>query len=309
MILCLGTTPAVQRTMRFGQFTLDAVNRADDVFDYAGGKATNVARVVHQLGEKVLACGFLGGQRGRFMRADLDKTGIGHDFVTVRPSTRLCITIVDQASGTSTELVEEAQPVEPPDWDRLYELLQRHLKTAGALVLTGSMPPNSPADFYARCTAAANQCGIPVVLDARGEPLQSALPHHPTVVKPNLSELAATVGREIQSDDDLRRAIIKLIDQGARWAIITRGPKPAIVSDGQSFRILTTPKVQVLNTIGSGDAFSAGLAVELARGKTLPDACRLAAACGAANAMNLRAGYVEREIVLELLPKIQISPW
>lgn len=309
MILSLGTTPAVQRTLRFARFTLDAVNRAAEVFDYAGGKVSNVARVVHQLGEPVLACGFLGGDTGAFIQKNLDQTGIRHDFVTVQPPTRLCVTIVDQFTATSTELVEEAKPVESSDWERLYETLHRHLKSAGALVLTGSMPPNSPADFYARCTAAANQRGIPVVLDARGEPLQRALPHHPAVVKPNLSELAATVGREIQSDDDLRRAIIKLIDQGAQWTIITRGPKPAIVSNGQSFWTLATPAVPVLNTIGSGDAFTAGLAIALSRGQTLPEAGRLAAACGAANAMTLWAGHVEPEQVQQLLPRIQIAPW
>ncbi len=309
MILCLGTTPALQRTMRFAHFTLDAVNRAAEVFDYASGKVINAARVVHQLGEPVLASGFLGGDSGAFMRKDLDRTGIGHDFVTVRPPTRQCITLLDQSTATSTELVEEAAALEPSDWDRLDETLHRHLKNAAALVLTGSLPPQAPADFYARCTAAAHKLNVPVVLDARGEPLQRALPHRPTVVKPNLSELAATVGREIESDADLRQAIARLIDQGAQWAVITRGPRPAIVSDGRSFWTLTTPAVPVVNTIGSGDAFTAGLAVELACGQSLPHACRLAAACGAANAMTLWAGYVEPEKVLELQSQVQIARW
>lgn len=309
MILCLGTTPAVQRTLRFTHFKLDAVNRAADVFDYAGGKASNVARVAHQLGEPVLTCGFLGGDTGTFIRKNLDQTGILHDFVTVTPPTRLCVTIVDQFTATSTELVEEAAALEESDWNQLDTTLHRHLKTATVLVLTGSLPPHAPADFYARCTSAARQLNLPVVLDARGEPLQRALPHHPTVVKPNLSELAATVGREIQSDADLRQAITRLIEQGAQWAIITRGPRPAIVSDGRSFWTITAPAVPILNTIGSGDAFTAGLAVALSRGTTLPDACHLAAACGTSNAMTLRAGCIEPQKVLELQSQIRIARW
>ncbi|MCC6424667.1 MAG: 1-phosphofructokinase family hexose kinase [Phycisphaerales bacterium] len=309
MILCLGTTPALQRTMRFKQFALDVVNRAVEVHDYASGKVINVARVVHQLGHPVVASGFLGGDSGRFMRADMDKTGIRHDFVTVNPPTRQCITLLDDSTKTSSELVEEAAEVEQSAWDRLDETLHRHLKQAAALVLTGSMTPNAPADFFTRCTAAANERKIPVILDTRGEPLKHALPQRPTVVKPNVSELAATVGREILTDADLRGAIILLVEQGAQWAIITRGPKPAIVSDGRSFWSVTTPAVPVLNTIGSGDAFTAGLAVELSRGQTLPDACRLAIACGAANAMTLWAGFVEPQKVRELQAKIQIAPW
>jgi tagatose 6-phosphate kinase len=309
MILCLGTTPALQRTMRFGRFTLDTVNRATEVFDYASGKVINVARVIHQLGKPVLASGFLGGDSGRFMRTDLDKTGIPHDFVTVKPPTRQCITLLDRATETSTELVEEASPVEPAAWESLYQTLRRQLEQADLLVMTGSLVPDAPADFYARCTAIANERNIPVVLDARGEPLMNALSQRPAVVKPNLSELASTIGRDIQTDADLRDAILRLIELGAHWAIITRGPKPAIVSDGRSFWTLSTPKVPILNTIGSGDAFTAGLAVELSAGRTMPDACHLAAACGAANAMTMWAGFVEPEKALELLEKIQIAPW
>src|SRR5258708_3397627 len=75
MILCLGTTPVYQRTMVFDRVTPDAVNRAREVHDYASGKSVNVARVVHTLGEPLLATGFVGGGRGEALLRDLDASG------------------------------------------------------------------------------------------------------------------------------------------------------------------------------------------------------------------------------------------
>ena len=63
-ILCLGTTPAVQRVMIFRKLALDAVNRATTTLDGAAGKSVNVAKVLKALGEQPIAMGFLGGDHG-----------------------------------------------------------------------------------------------------------------------------------------------------------------------------------------------------------------------------------------------------
>src|SRR5687767_2814604 len=109
MILCVGTTPVMQRTIVFPRLQIDAVNRAVEVHETASGKSINVARVAHTLGEEVLATGFLGGDSGKFIRADLSSARIAHDFVEVTPKTRMCVTVMDESSGHATELVEEAQ--------------------------------------------------------------------------------------------------------------------------------------------------------------------------------------------------------
>src|SRR5947199_2381388 len=101
MILCLGTTPTVQRTMTFDRVTADAVNRAREVLETASGKSINVARTLHTLGHEVLASGFLGGQPGQFIRDDLDRAGIPHHFIDVTPvKTRTCTTVIDRGAGT-----------------------------------------------------------------------------------------------------------------------------------------------------------------------------------------------------------------
>jgi tagatose 6-phosphate kinase len=305
MIICLGTTPTVQRTMTFANLTLDAVNRATHVREYASGKSVGVARVLKTLGQPCVALGFVGGDSGKFLVADLDRAGIAHDFVTVQPPTRLCITVVDKAAGMATELVEESRQLEPRDYESLLARLAKHLASADTMVLSGTLPPGAPGDFYARCVEAAG-ARVRVILDAVGQPLLEALPHRPFVVKPNQSEVGRTLGVEVDSEPGLRRAMQELVSRGARWVLVTRGREGVLVTDGNSFWRIVSPRVEAISPIGSGDSFAAGLAAGLARGQGMPQACILATACGAANAKTLYAAHVETRDVEALTALVEM---
>ncbi len=305
MIVTLCTTPALQRTMTFGKLAIDSVNRATQVREYASGKGINVARVVHTLGQPCVATGFLGGDSGKLCRHDMDAVGIGHDFVTVATKTRMCITLIDQQNHTATELIEEAGPASASDAAKLLAKLDLLLQHAKVLVLSGTLAPGSGDDFYARCLKLACAANVRTIVDAKGSPLQVALAEKPFIVKPNRSELSATVERSIESDTQLRDAMRAIISMGATWAVVTNGPAETIVSDGRSFWQLKTPKIELISPIGSGDSFAAGMSIGLLEGKDVPEACALGVACGAANAMTDLAGHVRREDVARLAAVIE----
>jgi len=305
MIICVGPTPALARTMTFAKITLDAVNRATHVHEFAAGKATNVARVLHTLGEKTFLSGFVGGSSGEILRADLDRVGIAHDFVTVNPPTRLAITAIDQSAGTATELLEEAQPLTAADYDALLGKLSPLLAQAKVLVISGRLPPGADDDFYAKCVQLAGPT-VRVIVDTVGAPLLATLVHRPLVIKPNQSEIASTLGMQIDSEQTLRQAMRQLVDRGAQWVIVTRGSEATLITNGKSFWNISTPKVKVISAIGSGDAFAAGLATALRRGEEMPTACKLASACGAANAMTAFAGHLNADHANDLLKQVQI---
>lgn len=308
MIVCLGTTPTVQRTMTFARVEIDAVNRAAAVRQFASGKSINVARVLHVLGQPALATGFLGGDTGRFVRADLDAAGIAHDFVDVEPSTRLCLTVLDESNRTATELIEESKPVAAERYRALLARLADHLTRASALVLSGTLPPEAPPRFYADCVSLASVSVPAVVLDAKGEPLDWALERRPTVVKINRAELAQTLDADVDDDDAVRGAMRQMIVRGARWVVVTAGTRATYLTDGRQFFKVETPAVDAVNPIGSGDAFAAGIAAGLSRGGDVPDACALGVACAAANAMTPDAGHVRREDVDRLKAQVRVEP-
>ena len=308
MLLCLGTTPTAQRTLIFERVTLDAVNRAAEVHEHASGKSVNVARVASSLGEPVLATGFVGGERGAFLRRELDRAGIAHDFVAVSPQTRLCTTVVDRSNKTATELVEESAAVESGDWERLAEKVSSAVGRAKLCVFSGSLPPGGPIGFYADCIRMAQAAGCPVILDARGAPLRQGMTLPNLIIKLNREELAATLGIPLSDDRSLRDGMRRATPPGGA-TVVTLGATGAVAFDGRSFCRISSPRVQTVSAVGSGDAFAAGLAVGMVRGRTFPDACALGAACGAANAMTPLSGHIDPERVPALLAAVVVTEW
>ena len=306
MILCVGTTPVYQRSMVFDHLRLDDVNRAAAVHDYASGKSINAARVLHTLGEPVVATGFVGGDRGAALVRDLDGAGVPSEFVFAETRTRQCVTVIDRGRGAATELVEESDPVPPDDWGRLGGVFGRLVGGAGAVVLSGSLPPGAPQDFYRSCLRRVPR-HLPVVLDARGEPLRHALGHAGLVVKLNRDELAATVGHAPATDAEVLAAMRSVLPQDGA-VVVTLGAGGAIAADAGGAWRVRVPGVPTRSAVGSGDAFAAGLVLGLVRKESLADACGLGAACGAANAMTDLAGHLSREDVERIRPEVRVGP-
>jgi tagatose 6-phosphate kinase len=306
VIVCLGTTPVYQRSMVFEQLSVNDVNRAAAVYDYASGKSINVARVLWTLNKAVVATGFVGrGQRGDALLLDLDAAGIRHDFVRVDPPVRQCITAIDRAAGTATELVEESQPVGAEAWEALDEKFASLASRAHGCVLSGSLPPGAPQDFYARCLRRLNG-HLSVVVDARAAPLREALKEPGFVAKLNRDELASTLGASIATNDELRRAMRDLLPSGGA-VVVTLGAAGAIVADAQGTWRVHAPRVTAQSAVGSGDAFAAGMIMCLVAGRPLHEACALGAACGAANAMTDKAGFLLPEDVEALLSQVRVE--
>jgi len=199
-ILCIGTTPAAQRVMIFRKLTPDTVNRAMTTLDGVAGKAINVAKVLKALGADPIVTGFLGGQRGEFLRAAMAEKQIESDFVTVRAPTRQCITVIDESAGTHTELVEESRPVGPTDFGKFMAIVRQHIAGCGAAVMSGTIASGGPATLYHDCVRLAEDVGALSVVDAQGAALTEALKAKPGLVKPNRLELTATTGRALKCD-------------------------------------------------------------------------------------------------------------
>ncbi len=308
-ILCVGTTPAVQRVMAFGRLKLDAVNRAVTTRDGVAGKSVNVAKVLKALGEHPIATGFLGGDRGEYLRLTLEHRGIESDFVSVATCTRQCVTVIDEATRAVTELVEESSPAEAADFAQLLAIVRRRVGQCRAVVMSGTIAPNGPSDLYAQCTRMAHAVGAISAVDAQGPALLASLEAGPALVKPNRTELAATTGRTLASDAEVVAALRELAARGAQRVVVTAGRQPTLAFDGRTVWRVSVPQVAAVNPIGSGDAFTAGLVSRLARGDDLGEACRWGTAAGAANALSLLAGEVERADVERLAREVEVQPF
>jgi len=286
-VLCLGLEPALQRTMLLDRFRPGEVNRASEIVLSTGGKAVNTARALSVLRRASVVCGFNGGDTGRFIAAQLTAHGVTCAFTRTPWTTRTCTTILDSACGQATELVEEASRPTP-------QLLQRFenrglvlLGRARACVICGTLPAGAPVNFWARFTAAARRLRVPLVIDSHAIPLLRALRGEPLLAKMNVCELEKTLGVRCRTEAQLVSAARRLTTGGAAWALITRGPQPALLVSrvGTVWRITPPEVAATVSPVGSGDCVTAGVVHALLHGDAMPEAVRFGLGCGSANAL------------------------
>jgi tagatose 6-phosphate kinase len=302
VILVAGLSPAWQQIMRFAKLRPGEVNRAAEVHWCASGKVLNVGMAFASLGVPSHTLSPAGGWSGQAIRAEFAQRGISATWIPTASATRVCTTVLNDADGTSTELVENAPPMTDAERDDFLACYMDAIQSAEMAVLTGSLPQETPTTFY-RTLLEKTAC--PVVLDARGPELLAALEMKPRVVKPNREELALTVGRALPDRASVLAAMRELIERGAQSVVITEGKAAVRVIQGADVWELTPPVVTpIVNPIGCGDCLAAALAWGLARGDALVDAVRLGMAAAADNITQLLPARLARERVHAIMSSV-----
>ena len=107
MILTVTMNPSVDTRYQLDELVIDDVNRVTPE-KTAGGKGLNVARVLGQLGDDVVATGLLGGHMGAYMAELMDA-----DEIIVSSSTKFCSPACEMngtpIGGKAPELVKLIQ--------------------------------------------------------------------------------------------------------------------------------------------------------------------------------------------------------
>ncbi|GAA0560761.1 1-phosphofructokinase family hexose kinase [Paractinoplanes ferrugineus] len=189
MIVTVTLNPALDLTYAVDALVPHGTHRVATVAERPGGKGLNVARVLHTLGEPVLATGLLGGATGTRVAALLYDEGVPAGFVRIGGETRRTVAVVDGRDATG--FWEPGPTVTPAEWALFLDEFHELLGPATVVTLSGSLPPGVPLDAYATLVALAKQAGVPAVLDTSGPALRHGLLAAPALAKPNADELAA----------------------------------------------------------------------------------------------------------------------
>ncbi|MCL2271118.1 MAG: PfkB family carbohydrate kinase, partial [Treponema sp.] len=119
LTVCLN--PTLQKTLLFPSVVPGTVNRTGSHRLDVSGKGINVSRVLTQLGEKVTHLTQLGGvMRPLFLSLCKDDS-LNAEWVESDSQIRFCYTLITEADGHVTELVEESEPVGAETGSRLLE--------------------------------------------------------------------------------------------------------------------------------------------------------------------------------------------
>jgi 1-phosphofructokinase len=282
VIVTLTANPSVDRTIEVAALARGAVIRALSNRVDAGGKGVNVARALTRHGYKATAIVVCGGAEGAQLHALLNgvasESGLDIRPVAIAGSVRSNVTVVE-ADGTTTKLNERGPRLSPAELEALAAVTVEEAAQADWVVLSGSLPPGAPVDWYARLIDLVSGSGAQVAVDTSGEALAAAVDAGPSLVKPNRSELAEVTGRDLVSVAETAAAAGQLISRGVNTVLVSLGPAGAVLVDESQSWHASAPAVTTRNNVGAGDAALAGF---LAFGGGGPDALVEAVAWGSA---------------------------
>ena len=301
MIYTVTFNPAIDYVVRLdAPLEVGQVNRACGEDCVLGGKGINVSGVLAQLGCPSVALGFVAGETGAWLVRGLAAQGLHTDFVHLENGmTRINVKI---KAGQETELNGAGPDIPDEALHQLEEKLDG-LTENDVLILAGSIPASLPQDVYERLLARLDGRGVRCVVDATRALLVNVLPYHPFLIKPNNHELGESVGRVLNTEDEIVAAARTLQEKGARNVLVSMAGDGALLLDeqGQVHRI-GCPKGKVVNSVGAGDSMVAGFVAGYLQSGSYEQALRLGTACGSATAFSL--GLATKEKIAELMQEI-----
>ena len=307
MILTVTLNPSVDIKYTLDYFSIDEVNRVDQVIKTAGGKGLNVSRVLKQLDADVGATGFLGGELGEFIRSELKKECIVDLFVPISGKTRNCIAVIHE--GMQTEILESGPVIQDEEIEHFLSNFIKILPQVDLVTISGSLPKGVPTNFYQRIIELCSQHEKLVLLDTNEKLLDASLKGgaKPYLIKPNREELAGFLGREINSQEDLMVALGDQAFQDIEWVVVSLGSKGAMIKHQESIYNVQIPKVEAVNPVGSGDSVIAGFASGLSRKLEKTTLMRYGIAMGILNAMEEKTGYINPANIDWCMEQIKIE--
>lgn len=301
MILCVTPNPAVDRTLIVDRLALGEIHRVRESIVAAGGKGLNVARTLRTLGGEPRCAGFLGGHSGRLLADLAAGEGLPGEWTWIAGETRTCVIVVEPAHRDATVVNELGPAVTSADWQRLADQVVDAASGAAAVCLSGSLPPGSAPADYAALLGRLRDAGRPVWADTSGPALGAVLAVAGVGIKVNGAEAGAILGAPIAGEREALDAARMLRGQTGAPVVLTLGAQGALLASANGCWHAQPPPIQVVSTVGSGDAFLAGLVHALAGGAAEPGALARAAAVGAANACSAGGGRIDLDLVHDLL--------
>ncbi|PHP53160.1 1-phosphofructokinase family hexose kinase [Actinomyces ruminis] len=320
MIITLTPNPSLDRTVTLaGPLVRGGVNRLQSVTTEPGGKGLNVARVLARAGQTVTAV-LPAPEHDPLVTAvtALNVPGLSTIPVDVAGAVRIN-TAVTEPDGTTTKLNEPGATLADAEVAAVEAALSRAV-AAGAsggadgadqdgapgihswAILSGSLPPGAPTDWYARLVNLLRQAApdLRIAVDTSDAPLAAlaaALPAAaPDLIKPNGEELGQLAGLPAERATALEEGALAgdytpvaqaarvLVDRGVGAVLATLGGAGAVLVTASGAWRATAPAVPVISTVGAGDSSVAGYILADVRGADAPECLATAMAYGSAAA-------------------------
>ncbi len=243
------------------------------------GGAANVVNNVAALGAKAALCGVIGNDEGgNRILALLHSLGV---------PTEGCVVEIGRATSVKTRVVaanqqvvrfdrEDRSPLSDGARKKLLGFIRRAKKNFNAIIISDYGKGVVSEELVASILDLAKGQGIPVLVDPKPE--NFPIYRGATAVTPNLKEAGVTLGRRLETNEQVSAAGRELIEKfDLEMALITRGEQGMSLfrQSGQPTHIPTRAR-QVFDVTGAGDTVIAAFTLAMTSGAEPGEAAELA---------------------------------
>ena len=307
MIYTVTLNPAIDKTVVIENFCAGTVNRIGMLREDAGGKGINVSKCLKNLGADSTASVVLAGDAGKRLEKMLGEMGIPSLAVWAEGESRTNLKIVDLAKRENTDINEPGPAVSGELLEELKTKLGERILPGDLVILSGSLPAGVDRGLYGNWTAYFRSLGARVYLDADGEPMKRGIEAVPSVIKPNDGELAALLGKEKLSQEEMVWEGRRLLETGIEEIVISMGAEGALFVSREGCYFASALPVEVKSTVGAGDSMVAAMAFGDEQKLGREEKIRLAVAMGAGSVMQSGTQPPEANLVWELAKQVSLE--
>ena len=307
--LTLTLNPALDIATRTGQVEATHKLRCTAPDYFPGGGGITVARVLHRLGGATCAWYLAGGASGARLQTLLQAEGVQVQPQPIAGDTRENLSVLEESTGQEFRFVLPGPTIQDAEWQACLDQLASLNPVPGWLIVSGSLPPGIPDDFYAKLTTQAKIRGQRLVLDTSGPALDAALQAGVYLVKPSLRELREHTGLPLDTPQQWQTAAQSLIQQGqAEMVALSLGEQGALLATRSGVWLAPALEVPAKGgTTGAGDCFLAGMVWALAQGHSPTQALGWGMAGGAAALLAGGTRLAQAQDIAQLQPLVKME--
>jgi 6-phosphofructokinase 2 len=251
-----------------------------------GGGGINVSRAIKKLGGSSLILYPAGGLTGQRLKSMLDEEELNHKPFDVEGLTRENLIVLDESSNQQFRFGMPGAALNKKEWEQILDEIKKLKPKPDYLVISGSLPPGVPEDYYARIVRIGKEINAKVIVDASAKSLKQALQENILLMKPNIREFRELAGNEIKEEAQIKKAAQVIVKSGqCELIVISLGSAGAIFASKEGVEHIIPPVVPIISKVGAGDSMVAGIVLSLALDKSPGEAVRYGIAAGSAAVM------------------------
>jgi len=305
-IVTLTMNPAIDASALVDRVTPDVKLRCKAPKFEPGGGGVNVSRAIQRLDGESLAIFPAGGPGGHLLLDLLEDENVPCRLIPIKNRTRQNLMIYEESGGRQYRFGMPGPRLAAHEWRQCLDKLFEADPRPDFVVASGSLPPKVPTDFYGRLAGLCRDKGIRLMVDTSGEPFRQAVRQGLFLVKPNLRELKALAGEDLEDEDRQEGFVQSLIaDERCRYVVVSLGAAGALAAGPEGCKRLRSPTVTIRSKVGAGDSMVGGIVLALSRGEPFFRAVQYGVAAGAAAVMTPDSELCRREDVERLFAKIK----